>query len=270
MALVAEPAVTPATAASSDQTRPSIVPHRSYRRLPIRGFRSRLSSTIIVLLVELAVIIFAAPVAGGISRLVATALNGSGVASAPQGDRYLIFNLAPVGSPMASTGYETLVIWLASAVVGIIVLALLRPALPLRYFVISNLTLLVASAAYLIVTGHPGYDESQFSRVYLTTAVTVWLVLPVVVGLVCMLFPFSALETAAIILIALSYDVILCAARYATFLWVLAKTGPVLMLNLYLFFGPLLDFALIVGLFSAALVRLSNKLDKHSEDWEWL
>jgi len=225
---------------------------------------------IVLLVIEIGVVIFAAPVANGVARFVAAALNTSGVASAPQGDRYLIFSIAPVAAPMASNGYETLAVWLACGVVGIIVLALLRPALPLRYFLISNLTLLVASAAYLIIVGHPGYDQWQFSRLYLTTMLTVWLVVPVVVGLVCSLFPFTTVETAVMILIALAYDVLLGAARYATFLWVLAKTGPLLMSNLYLFFGPLLDFALIVGLFAAALVRLSKKLDKHSEDWVWL
>jgi len=256
--------------APADQIRSFILPHRSYRRLPVRGFRSRIASTLVVILIEVAAIFLVTPMAGAASRFVLRALNGSGMPAEAVPDAYLGFTLHPVLSGMAPAAYQSLALCLVLAIVAIIVLSLLRPALPLRYFLISNLVMVIASAAYLIVVGHPGYDQWQFSRLYLTTVVTVWLVLPVVVGLSCMLFPFTTLETAFIILIALVYDVLLSTGRYAIFLWLLAKTGPLLMPNLYLFFGPLLDFALVVGLFSIALVRLSAKLVRHTEDWAWL
>jgi len=120
----------------------------------------------------------------------------------------------------------------------------------------------VASAVYLTFAGRLGYDAAEFSNLYLRTVVVVWLITPLFIAGLSLMLPFSALERAALMVLTLAYDVVFCAVRYALFAWLLTEVGAVVMANLYLFLGPLLDFVYLVGIFALFLPRLGRRLGR--------
>jgi hypothetical protein len=76
--------------------------------------------------------------------------------------------------------------------------------------------------------------------------------------------PFSVLERTVLMVLTLGYDIVFSAIRYAVFAWLLTGVGAVVMANLYLFLGPLLDFVYLVGIFALFLPRLGRRLGREA------
>jgi hypothetical protein len=104
----------------------------------------------------------------------------------------------------------------------------------------------------------------------LETMTAIWLVLPLFIGTVTILFPFTLLASIAIILSTVVFDIVLAASRYAAFIVILNHSGPILMADLYLSFGPLLDVIPLTGIFAIFLGLLARRLRRDPEAWAWL
>jgi len=84
-------------------------------------------------------------------------------------------------------------------------------------------------------------------------------VMPAFMGVLSLTLPFSPLEQAGLVLLSLAYDILFSAVRYALFVWLLVHLGAVVMANLYLFLGPLLDIIYLVGIFAMFVIRLRRR-----------
>lgn len=173
-------------------------------------------------------------------------------------------SLTPLGFVAPLVSNAALWGWVAASLAGIAVTPMLRFLhMPLRMLLTYNFLILAASSLCLLLVPSSGYQVEQFSLVYLTTTILMWFVLPVVVWTMCLSFP--VLETLAAIVICVVYLYLLSAVRYAAFTAALALCGRVIMANLYLVFGPLLDFWLTVSFFSFFLPALTRQV--RPEEW---
>jgi hypothetical protein len=179
-------------------------------------------------------------------------------------DEFLGVPLLPlVFESIRPLSYQVLLLWLGACAAGILLLTRRRwLSMPVRYLIVYNLLLIAASAYYLLFAGQPGYDAVDFSRLYLRTVVTIWLVMPAFMGVMSLTLPFSPLEQVGLVALSLAYDMIFSAVRYALFVWLLVHLGAVVMANLYLFLGPLLDVIYLVGIFAVFALRLERRIEE--------
>jgi hypothetical protein len=247
-----------------------IAPHRSYRNLPV--MRTGALATIpAVVLVEIAVIIFAQKGLDAMSWFGSYVANTAGIAHRPYSDSFLFVTERPMTFAMRHSYWiELLVVMLVCAIVVIGLSVWTRIAAPLRFFVNLNLLLIFGAAFYLLLTGHLGYDSAAFSQLMVRTALFTWLIMPVFVGMFASLFPFTILQRVLFIIITVAYDVPLSIVRYGLFVAVLGTTSSIAMTDLYLVFGPLLDAIPIICFFSLFLVRVARSLEDRRAVWGWL
>jgi hypothetical protein len=127
------------------------------------------------------------------------------------------------------------------------------------------------SALYMLFFGHLGFEGEAFSILYVRTSVIVWLLSPIMVGLLGLTMPFTSWERLALVSLCWTSIFVLSAVRYALFVWALTQFGSVLMPSLYLFLGPVLDFVYLMSIFSLFLVPLGRRLDRgERSSWAWL
>jgi hypothetical protein len=172
---------------------------------------------------------------------------------------------------MPSHDYLELAAYILVSALAIAIVSIFRlfPA-PLRFFVNFNFLIVAGEASYLLLAGHLGYASGTFSTLMLQTMTAIWLILPLFVGTVAILFPFTLVTSVVIIVSSVLFDIVLAASRYAAFIIILSHSGPIMMADLYLSFGPLLDVIPLTGIFAIFLGLLARRLRRDPEAWAWL
>jgi len=255
---------------SVDRRALPILPHRAYRRPRALTAGSVATSVALIAAGEFLVVVFLGRLADHYTRASAFLLPG-GTRSSPR--PFLGIQLRPLQIQIQPLDYRALLVWfLASVAIAGVLTGTHRIGAPGRYMVIYNLAMIAVSAAYMLFAGELGYGAEAFSELYLRSAVVIWLVIPVFLGGVSLFLPFTMLERVLLVGASFAYNVVFSAVRYALFAWILSWSGAVTMASLYLFFGPLLDFVYMVGVFSMFLVPLSRRLDREGpqDAWTWL
>ena len=248
----------------------TIRPHRSYRRLAV-PLSHAVPCVAVAVIVEILFLLVVQPLERLVSTVDASVVSASHVPVSLGNVHFLWLTLAPLEFSMPAHNYIELAIWILACAAAIAVTSIFRlfPT-PLRYFLNFNLLIVAAEASYLLFAGHLGYAGSTFSALMLQTMTAIWLLLPLFVGTITLLFPFAILTSAAIILISLAFDIVLASARYLAFVIILSHSGPILMADLYLCFGPLLDVIPLTGIFAIFLTLLARRLRHDPEAWSWL
>jgi hypothetical protein len=247
-----------------------IEPHRSYRRLPVTS-TGALTTIPAVLLVELVVILCAQWALNAMSAFASFVAAREGIATQPFPDPFLFLTTHPMTFAMRHSDWIELCVVMFVCVVTIVALSVwTRIPAPVRFFVNLNLLLIGGAALYLLLVGRLGYDSVAFSQLMVRTALFTWLIMPVFVGLFASLFPFTIWQRLLFIAITVAYDVPLSIVRYGLFVAILGKTSSIVMADLYLVFGPLLDAIPIICFFSIFLVRVARSLEERRTVWGWL
>ena len=247
-----------------------IAPHRSYRRLPVTS-TGALTTIPAVLLIEIAVILFAQKALDAMTAFASFVAADEHIATRPFADPFLFVTTHPMTFAMRHSDWiELCIVMFACAVVVVALSVWTKIAAPVRFFINLNLLLIAGAAFYLLLTGRLGYDSAAFSELMVRTALFTWLIMPIFVGLFASLFPFTIWERLLFIVITVAYDVPLSIVRYGLFVAILGKTSSIVMADLYLVFGPLLDAIPIICFFSIFLVRVARTLEKRKAVWGWL
>jgi hypothetical protein len=169
--------------------------------------------------------------------------------------------------------YLGLVAWTAaSAVALVLLLEVRRLNQALRIVLAVEALLLLLSAVATLWTSEPAFDGEELSVLLGETAPTLWLSLPLLVGVLTLAFPFRILERAALVAAVLAWLVVFGAVQQAFFAAALEEVGSVLMAPLYLTAGPLVAVLGAVAIFAAVLGRSSARLARAStpgEAWSW-
>jgi hypothetical protein len=239
-------------------------PHRAYRRLPVFRPTTVAVSVLVVVAIETALVLTLGPLVRIFGEATLRIAQMVGTMAWLGRDRFLGVDLFPLlFSEIPPLSPQAALLWLAGGAGALALVSRSEWVIPpVRFLLAFNLALLSASALYLVFAGRLGYDAAEFSNLYLRTVVVVWLVTPLFIAGLSLTLPFSALERAALMVLTLAYDVVFCAVRYALFAWLLTEVGAVVMANLYLFLGPLLDFVYLVGIFALFLPRLGRRLGR--------
>jgi len=250
--------------------RSAIAPHRSYRTISVKASGAFLTIPALVIVEIIAV--FSVPVmARAMAQFAIYSAHVEGVVARPFDDRFGWIDLRPMTFEMHHDDWISL---LVTALVCAVIVAVFsfwqKPPMPLRFYINLNAMLVGSAALYIFFAGHLGYDSAAFSQLMLRTAVLTWLTMPIVIALFAALFPFSWWERLLFIGITVAYDTPLSIVRYAAFVSILARTGPALMPDLYLLFGPLLDAVPIITIFSVFLVQAARRIDRNAGVWEWM
>jgi len=248
----------------------AIAPHRSYRT-PVGSRRPFVVAGIVLVAVEVALLLWAAQLERFLTGSAVAWLQGMGTPVTLGEDGYLGWSLATISYAMPTHHYVELLIWIGTGLGGIALLALGRIlSTPVRYFAILNLAVISSEAIYLLFQGHLAYSPTQFSVLMMRTMLVTWFVIPAFAATIVVLFPFRVWHVVAAILFCTAYDVALGSARYVAFVAILSHTGPILMADLYLIYGPLLDVIPMIGIFAFFLTRLSRRLERRPGAWQWL
>jgi hypothetical protein len=263
------PASAPADKSSSSRgVREPIAPHRSVRRLPVTRI-SALSTVAVVALVEAAVIAYAQRGLDAMTAFARAIADSRGLAASATPERLAFLSPAPLSFAMRhSERTELIVVAIVCAAIAAAIPAAQWPAAPLRVFAVFNV-LLVALAALVQLTGHGGYDSVGFTRLMLHTALCSWLVMPVFAGLLAALFPFNLLQRTLFVVAAVAYAVPLAIVSYGLFVAIAAAAGSLVISNLYVVFGPVIDALPVICLFSIFLARFDRALESGTRGLAW-
>jgi hypothetical protein len=241
-----------------------LAPPRAYRRLPRLGRANVVFTVALVVGVEGLLYWYLPQVVRAFSLFTVALVRFTHTAVGLGTDELLGVPLLPlVFESIPPLSYQGLLLWLSACGAGILLLTARRwLSMPVRYLIVYNLLLIAASAYYLLFAGQPGYDAVDFSRLYLRTVVTIWLIMPAFMGVMSLTLQFSPLEQVGLVALSLAYDMVFSAVRYALFVWLLVHLGAVVMANLYLFLGPLLDVIYLVGIFAVFVRRLTRRTEE--------
>jgi hypothetical protein len=169
--------------------------------------------------------------------------------------------------------YLGLVLWIGcSAVALVLLLEVRRLNQALRIVLVVQTLLVLLSAVTTLWTSTPPFEAEELSILLGETAPTLWLSLPLLLGLLTLAFPFRVLERLVLVLLVLAWLVVVCAAQQAFFAAAVEQVGSVLMAPLYLTAGPIVDVVGAVAIYAAMLARSSGRLARAAnprEAWSW-
>ncbi len=153
----------------------------------------------------------------------------------------------------------------------VVVMPRIRP-LPkvIRVYVVFLALLNLASSAFFVLTPHLfPYDVLDFSLLYMGTQFGMWLLVPVVMGVVLAPVPSPALEKFLVILLTVVYAAVFGAVRYASFLYLLSTITVLHMSAMFFALGPLIDFVYMVAIYSVYVSIVALRLRDRPEIWRW-
>jgi hypothetical protein len=113
------------------------------------------------------------------------------------------------------------------------------------------------------------YTATEFSEFYIKSEISIWLFIPIILGMSVMLMPTPIFPKLALILFALIYSFIFGTLRYIIFLFIINEFSTIYMALLFFAFGPLIDFVYIVGIYSFYSSRLARNLKSSEAVWKW-
>jgi hypothetical protein len=162
-------------------------------------------------------------------------------------------------------------LWVAGGLLFAQVIVALLPwrNTPLRYWVSANLLVPMLAALYAFFTTHLGYDGAQYMSLVERTSLLMILCAPAFVALVAALLPFTIVEIAAMLLFMVLSDALFAVVRIVAFALLVSRFGAIVEMNLYMFFGPLMDAAYFITVYSLVVVSLSRRLNRSEGVWQW-
>ncbi len=156
------------------------------------------------------------------------------------------------------------------SLLSIYFLSWLKIPKPLMLWIMSISVINLLSAVFFILapSAFP-YNIKMFSELYVTTEINIWMLIPLVTGMVLLPLPAGSFSKFMISVTTLLYSVVFGIIRYTLFLIILEKFSLLFMTVLFFVFGPLMDFFYIVGIYSLYVSRLSKKIGKDVTAWSW-
>lgn len=246
-----------------------MLPHRAHRRLK-RTHRPFIALLAFVVALEGLLFAFLPALLRAGVTLDAHLLQGLGQDAPIIYDNFLHLGGTVIGLALPPVDYRTLTVLSASGVGLIAVVSTIRLPLPIRYSVNLHLILVTAAAMYLLAGTAPGYDGTEFSALMVHTALLTIPVLALFAAAMGVLFPLTLPETVGFVIAAVAYDFVLAVLRYAVFLIVAAHLGAIVLPLLYMLYGPLLDVLPIGMMLMVLLTRVSARLQRTPEAWQWM
>jgi hypothetical protein len=152
----------------------------------------------------------------------------------------------------------------------IIIASRLKIPRPVALWIMFISTINLSASIFLMLfpSSFP-YDSKQFSELYVTTEVNIWLLVPVIQAISLLPLPSTFLSKLSVSIVTLIYSVVFGFIRYSVFMIIVSKISFLFMPVLYFAFGPLMDFFYIVGIYSLYISNLSKRVRVDLKSWKW-
>jgi len=248
--------------------------HRAYRRIPIRGKNLFVESISLMLPLLIAILFLYPEITFLINRFAKSIL----LSSLPGAD------IEIVRKPYIFSGvyilglrgeYPSLMLSFSLflfSLLGISLTPRTRIPRPIVAWVIFVSSInLISSIFFILSPSIFPYDIEDFSEFYIKTEVSIWLVVPILMGTTLLFIPSNIIARFSIVALTLLYSVVFGALRYAVFLYILKKFSYIFMPLLFFAFGPLMDFTYMVGIYSLYCSTIARKRNNRAEvgPWRW-
>ncbi len=128
---------------------------------------------------------------------------------------------------------------------------------------------LVSSLFFIFAPLHFPYSVTEFSELYIKSEISMWLFIPLILGMAFLPLPSRVYPKLILIVLTLVYSIIFGTLRYIIFLFILSKLSLIYMALLFFAFGPLIDFVYIVGIYCFYNSRLAMTLKGNESVWKW-
>lgn len=140
------------------------------------------------------------------------------------------------------------------------------------YLLLSMMTHVVSCTFFLFGTHVFPYQMEDFSELYISQQISIWLLFIILTGLVTGFvgnqgFFYKILTFFAI----MAYSLVFGVVRYIVFLFVLEQYSMLYMAVMFFVFGPLFDFLYLVWIYSFFVNKmiLYYDSDRGREAWKW-
>lgn len=137
------------------------------------------------------------------------------------------------------------------------------------YFIFPMGINLISALFFIFSPANFPYTAADFAELYIKSQISMWLFIPVILGMAFLPLPASIVPKLALISITLLYSSVFGTLRYIIFLFIISKLSVMHMALLFFSFGPLIDFVYIVGIYCFYISRLSGKLKGNKTVWRW-
>ncbi len=141
---------------------------------------------------------------------------------------------------------------------------------PIRYWIAANIVVLLLSALYAFFTDRIAYDGASFMALVERTSILMMLCAPIFIAFVAALLPFTFVELTTMLVLIVVFDAFFAVVRISAFALLVSHFGPIAEMNLYMFFGPLMDVVYFIVVYSVVIVSLSRRLNQNEGAWQWL
>jgi|GEM_PF-4388850 hypothetical protein len=243
-------------------------PHRAHRTLlPGIPWLRGIASLVLGLVGTYYFLLVSWPMLMGETTRIA---DSTGRMTTPMIDKLIgITNLIPVPAMPSLNLWAML--WIAGVSAGLLILNSILPYrnVPVRYWIGANLAVLILSAVYAFFVGRIAYDGAAFMALVERTSILMILCAPVFIAFVAALLPFSFVELTSMLVLMVVFDTIFAVVRVTAFALVVSRFGPIAEMNLYMFFGPLMDVVYFITVYSLVIVSLSRRLNQNEGAWQW-
>lgn len=170
--------------------------------------------------------------------------------------------------------YPTAMISLVNFFVSLILIILLprlRAGRNIAIYIFFLAIINIVSALFFTIAPFDfPYSNQDYSELYIKSEVSIWLFIPIALGIAIAPLPASVFPKILLVILTLTYSVIFGTLRYIIFLFIISKFSVIYMALLFFAFGPLIDFIYIVGFYSFYVSRLAQKLKGNEPVWKWL
>lgn len=175
--------------------------------------------------------------------------------------------IAPGKFPSATFSFMNAVVFFAL----IVLCSRINLAKPLAHFGIVFSTInLVSSIFFLFLPSAFPYEIFDFADVFMKAQISIWIFIPIIMGLAVLPYPTSILSKIAIVIFTVIYSFVFGMIRFPVFLFILGKFSFLYMAALFFLFGPLMDYIYIVGIYSVFTTKMAIRLKNDLEFWQWL
>ncbi|WP_371381303.1 hypothetical protein [Sporomusa aerivorans] len=141
---------------------------------------------------------------------------------------------------------------------------------PLNICLIPIVTVhMLASCFFAVSPNLFPYDTADYSYLYMVQQISILLFVPFIMGVALLPLPSGTMTKFLTMIATYLYSLTFGTVRYVAILYFLSKASLLYMALLFFAFGPLLDFAYIVGIYSIHVTWLAKKIKGDFSLWRW-
>ena len=247
--------------------------HRAYRKITGSGWLFLAELAVVTLPLSILVLFIYPSITEQMGRIAQTVLSSYYLPGTIKviGQSFLLGNISIVSIPGTHpTAFVSFVNFIISLAL-IVFLPYTKRGRNIAIYVVFLAVINLVSALYFTLSpvAFP-YTATDFSELYVKTEISMWLFIPLILGMAFLPLPAPIFPKLLLIVFALMYSVIFGTLRYIIFLFIISKLSVIYMALLFFAFGPLIDFVYIVGIYCFYTSKLAKNLKGSETVWKWL